>query len=118
MAVMTQRRAQYDAIAPRIDPAGRVVIVVDDGLATGATMLAAIHGLKQQGAGKVVCAVPIGSKPSVAAARAAADELVCLSEPEEFYAVSQGYREFAQVEDDEVLELLRQKALAGGAGQG
>lgn len=81
-------------------------------------MLAAIHGLKQQGASKVVCAVPIGSRPSVAAARAAADEVVCLSEPEEFYAVSQGYREFAQVEDDEVLELLRQKALASGAGQG
>lgn len=115
MAVMQKRRAQYDAIAPRIDPAGRTVIVVDDGLATGATMLAAIHGLKQQGAGKVICAVPIGSQPSVAAARAAADEVICLLEPEDFYAVSQGYREFGQIEDSEVFELIKQKAAGSSA---
>lgn len=110
MATMRQRRAQYDALAPRVNPAGRVVIVVDDGLATGATMMAAIHGLKQQGASKVICAVPIGSRQSVAAARTAADEVICLLEPEEFYAVSQGYREFGQIEDEEVLSLLNQKS--------
>ena len=113
--LMRKRRAQYDAVAPRINPAGRTVIVVDDGLATGATMLAALHGLKQQGAGKVICAVPIGSQPSLAAARAAADEVVCLLEPEDFYAVSQGYREFGQIEDSEVLELIKQKSASGSA---
>lgn len=112
MELMRTRRAQYEAITPRVSPAGRLVIVVDDGLATGATMMAALHGLKQQGAQRVICAVPIGSRPSVAAAKAVADQVICLSEPEEFYAVSQGYREFDQVEDLEVLDLLRQKRQA------
>jgi len=109
LAVMRQRRAQYQEIAPHLDPAQRTVIVVDDGLATGATMLAALHGLKQQGASQIVCAVPIGSQASVLAAKQVADQVVCLSIPEAFTSVSQGYKQFEQVSDDEILELLRHK---------
>lgn len=106
--VMRHRRAQYEALRPRIDRKNRVVIVVDDGLATGATMLAALHGLKEQGARKLVCAVPIASAASLAAVRSVADDVVCLMQPREFYAVSQGYEQFAQVEDEEILALLRE----------
>ena len=110
LAVMRQRRAQYEAITSHLDPAHRTVVVVDDGLATGATMLAALHGLKQQGASQTICAVPIGSQASVLAAKRVADQVVCLSTPEAFASVSQGYEQFEQVSDDEILELLRQKA--------
>jgi putative phosphoribosyl transferase len=109
MTLMRERRSQYDAIAARIDPAWRTVIVVDDGLATGATMMAALHGLKQQGARQIICAVPIGSRQSVETARTIADEVICLHSPDEFYAVSQGYQEFGQVDDSVVLDLLRKK---------
>jgi predicted phosphoribosyltransferase len=79
---------------------------VDDGLATGATMLAALHSARAKGPARLVCAVPVAAPDSLALVRPHCDDLVCLEAPPEFYAVGQFYREFAQVEDEEVVALL------------
>lgn len=107
MATIHARREQYTPIRAPIDPRGRVVIVVDDGLATGATMISALHSLRQRGPAKLVCAIPVASPDALEKIRPMADDVVCLHAPEFFQAVGQFYRHFAQVEDAEVIELLR-----------
>lgn len=109
LETIRQRRAQYTPLRPHIDPAGRTVIVIDDGLATGATMIAALHGLRQQQPAKLVCAVPVAPPDTLVKVRELADEVVCLQAPEFFQAVGQFYRHFPQVEDEEVIALLKAK---------
>jgi putative phosphoribosyl transferase len=106
LETLRKRRAEYTPARPPIDPKDRIVIVVDDGLATGATMLAALHAARAKAPARLVCAVPVAAPDSLELVRPHCDEVVCLEAPPEFYAVGQFYREFAQVEDEEVIALL------------
>lgn len=109
MATIRQRRAQYTPIRPPIDPAGRIVIVIDDGLATGATMISALHGLRSRKPARLVCAIPVAPPETLRKIHALADEVVCLDAPYNFRAVGQFYAEFPQVEDEEVIALLQKQ---------
>lgn len=107
METMRRRREQYTPARQPIEPAGRIVIVVDDGLATGSTMIAALHALRSKETVKLICAVPVAPPDTLEKVRGYADEVVCLEAPMDFRAVGQFYVEFPQVEDAEVIEILR-----------
>ena len=92
---------------------GRTVILVDDGLATGSTMRAAVAALRSLGAARLVAAVPVAPKESRDAMREVVDEVVCASLPERFQAVGEWYDDFSQISDQEVSELLRRGRLRG-----
>jgi putative phosphoribosyl transferase len=85
---------------------GKTVILADDGLATGASMRAAVAAVRKLDPARVVVAVPVGAKDTCADLRAEADEVVCLQTPDPFYAVGQWYVDFGETSDDEVRELL------------
>ncbi|MDN5752245.1 MAG: phosphoribosyltransferase [Nitrosospira sp.] len=101
-----QRRAQYTPVRPPIDPAARVVIVIDDGLATGSTMIAALHALRAKNPAELICAVPVAPLDTLEKVRGNADRVVCLSAPVNFQAVGQFYNYFPQVTDEEVIAIL------------
>ncbi|MFJ4986624.1 alpha/beta family hydrolase [Streptomyces sp. NPDC088732] len=98
---------------PGTELAGRTVVVVDDGVATGATALAACAVARTRGAARVVLAVPVAAPQAMPALRAAADDVVCLSVPPVFFAVGEWYHDFSQTQDDEVSGLLKQAVARG-----
>ena len=100
-----QRHAYRDDI-PFPDLAGRTVIIVDDGLATGSTMRAAVRALRQVGPARIIVAVPVGAPETCQSLRDEADQVVCLNVPQDFHAVSLWYDEFSQITDQEVRRLL------------
>lgn len=104
---LRRRRAAYLGTRPPVALAGKTVILVDDGIATGATMRAALQALRRAGPKRVVLAVPVAPPETLAALRAMVDELVCLETPYAFAAVGAHYASFPQVSDAEVLSLLR-----------
>lgn len=106
LATIRERRAAYTAQRAPIDRAGRIVIVVDDGLATGSTMIAALRALREKKPARLVCAVPVAPPDTLERVRPLCDELVCLQLHRDFRAVSQFYASFPQVEDDEVVAAL------------
>ncbi len=112
-AEIARREALYRGGRAALDVAGRTAILVDDGLATGSTMMAAVRSLRPVAA-RLVVAVPVGSRGACEDLRREADEVVCLDTPELFHAVGEFYEDFEQTSDAEVTALLAQ---AGSGGQ-
>ena len=109
---LERRERLYREGRPTPDVAGRTVILVDDGLATGATMKAATTALRAQQPGRLVVAVPIAAPETCAAMRELVDEIVCAATPEPFLAVGMWYEDFSETSDEQVRELLAMAAQA------
>jgi predicted phosphoribosyltransferase len=109
-AELERREQIYRDGRPPPELRDRIVILVDDGLATGASMRAAVKALRQSGAAKIVVAVPVGPPDTCRELQEEADETICLSTPEFFQAVGQYYEDFSQTSDEDVRELLSQAA--------
>ncbi len=106
-----RRRERYCAHRPPVPLAGRTAILVDDGIATGATMRAALRATRAAAPAHLVLAVPVAPPETLTELAEEADEIVCLERPRRFFAVGQFYRSFSQLEDQEVLDLLNRARL-------
>ncbi len=102
-----QRSKLYRPLHPALSPSGRIVIVVDDGMATGASMCAALHSVRASQPQKLICAVPVASPEALDFIQPLADEVVCLQCPHNFEAVGQFYQHFPQIEDADIVKMLR-----------
>ena len=119
LAEIARRRQRYLGQRPRAEVEGRVAIVVDDGIATGATMKAALQATRERAPQQLVLAVPVAPPEAIGELRPLVDDLVCLETPSLFGAIGYFYNDFRQVEDEEVISILKRfpvnKAGPGGA---
>jgi putative phosphoribosyl transferase len=106
---LDRREREYRGGRPPLDVRGKVVILVDDGLATGSSMRAAVTALRRLGPSRIVVAVPVGAAETCAEFEGEADEAICASEPDPFHAVGMWYEDFSQTTDEEVRELLTRR---------
>jgi predicted phosphoribosyltransferase len=113
---LARRERVYRGDRPQPDVRNRTVILVDDGLATGATMLAAVKALRQQQPARIVVAVPTAAPGTCEEMRREADDVVCAITPEPFYSVGLWYEDFSQTTDEEVRDLLARSASEAPAG--
>jgi len=104
---LQRRENLFRADRPPLDLAGKDLIVVDDGLATGSTMLAALQAIRQQIPARIITAIPVASKDALKLISYLSDEVICLLSPEMFYSVGIWYEDFQQTEDREVIDLLQ-----------
>lgn len=113
---LERRREEYLGGREPVPVAGRTVIVIDDGIATGVTVRAALRAIRQKGAARLILAVPVGSPDRILTLESECDELICLVTPEPFYAVGAYYEDFSQTTDEEVRHLLEDRsAVTAGA---
>jgi predicted phosphoribosyltransferase len=106
LAEIERRRTRYLAGRPPMVPAGHAAVVVDDGIATGASARAALHALRRRGATRLVLAVPVAPPETIALLRTEADDIVCLIEAEIFFGIGGFYRDFHQLTDAEVIAAI------------
>jgi putative phosphoribosyl transferase len=105
---LRQRRQQYEPTGAPIDVAGRIVIVLDDGIATGSTMIAALRAVRAKHPAKLIAATGVASRGVLRFISGEADEVVCIETPEHLYAIGYHFRDFSQVSDEEVVATLRE----------
>ncbi|MEM4272401.1 MAG: phosphoribosyltransferase family protein [Candidatus Bilamarchaeaceae archaeon] len=106
-ALLEERYRKYHGELKFPSLKGKIVLLVDDGIATGSTMLAAIHMVRKMGAKKIVVAVPVSPPEPLIRIEEEADEVVCLLTTSDFYAIGQFYQDFPQLEDEEAMEILK-----------
>jgi putative phosphoribosyl transferase len=108
--LLARRRERFRAVHPAASVAGRTAIVTDDGIATGSTMLAALQVIRAQSPHELLVAVPVAATEPLLEVRTLCDDLICLCQPREFWAIGPFYADFSQASDEEVIELLREFA--------
>jgi putative phosphoribosyl transferase len=117
-AEIERRREQYRNVRPKATVTGRSVIIADDGMATGSTMIAALEALRHEQPRELIAALPVAPATRLHDVKERCDRLVCLNHPTVYYAVGQFYERFDEVTDEQVLELLRQHARGVASGHG